>query len=586
MGQFFLDLHRFLARHDRHYLRAVAVVFVLAAAASVVVVLRPIPIKIFVEPPTPGGWLTRLEQWFGGESGRVPLYVAMILGIELSLLTLRILGENRSAHLAERFVRKVRASISATLLRGPLRNLSAGGAGSVLAAASSDLESVQRLLREVLVNAAVASLQLLLMLIVVFFIESWLFWILAAEIALLATGIAVYAQWRKKRYLRKIELEAKMLGLLAGLYQKNLDIRFTGLRAIFLGRLARLSRLLYGINLLLWRRHGVYHACTDFAIGLSAAGCLVLLIVLAGGETPPLGTFLVFVYYSVLIFPNLSQIGEAVPIINDARAALARIGANTGALPAKRPADAPPERFGEIVFDDVSFRGDGGETILNHVSFIIRPGERFGIFGDSGTGKTSILTLILGLNEPTGGRVLIDGKPAASLSLASRKRLFFFLRAQPAFAPGSVAENIQLNAALDPAALRQVTDAVGFTRRLQSDPAGIGMAVGEKGEPFSGGEQQRINLARAFLTNSPCMILDEALNSLDEDSEIGILGELIAARPETTLIVISHRRSVTRLFPRRLEVVRGGKVTLIEPVEGIPLASHAATGKDLDQAKS
>src|SRR5215468_7865197 len=125
-----------------------------------------------------------------------------------------------------------------------------------------------------------------------------------------------------------------------------------------------------------------------------------------------------FLYYTVLIFPNLSQIGESWPMITDARTALTRLGPSSGlGEPATRvPAEAAPPRFGEIVFDKVTLLGERGEPLLDSVSFTVGPGEQFCLAGDSGTGKSTILSLLLGLNTPTSGRVTINGIDASQLS--------------------------------------------------------------------------------------------------------------------------------------------------------------------------
>jgi ABC-type transport system involved in cytochrome bd biosynthesis fused ATPase/permease subunit len=104
--------------------------------------------------------------------------------------------------------------------------------------------------------------------------------------------------------------------------------------------------------------------------------------------------------------------------------------------------------------------------------------------------------------------------------------------------------------------------------RLSLDPAGRETQVSEKGEPFSGGEQQRIAIARAFLARPPCVILDESLNSLDEAGEMAITAALLAELREKTMIVVSHRRQVASLFPNRIEFVRGGKTTLVREARG------------------
>ena len=101
--------------------------------------------------------------------------------------------------------------------------------------------------------------------------------------------------------------------------------------------------------------------------------------------------------------------------------------------------------------------------------------------------------------------------------------------------------------------------------RLAVEPLGARTLVGDKGEPFSGGEQQRIAIARALMAMPPCLILDEALNSLDEESELSILRRLTTDFPEKTAIVVSHRISAKALFPFRLEMAKGGHGTIIRP---------------------
>jgi len=96
------------------------------------------------------------------------------------------------------------------------------------------------------------------------------------------------------------------------------------------------------------------------------------------------------------------------------------------------------------------------------------------------------------------------------------------------------------------------------------EPLGSHTHVGDKGEPFSGGEQQRIATARALMAHQPCLILDESLNSLDEDSELSILRRFVADFPDKTGIVVSHRASARELFPFRIEM-RKGKATIIRP---------------------
>lgn len=557
---FLRDIDKLLREHDRRWRLGMLAVFVLAALQSVAVVLRPLPIRALIERPSADSMFGTLERLTSAFASRIWLYVGLVVLIEVAILVLRYTAEVRTATLTERIIRSIRGRIAENLLRGDYRVVSAAGPGAVIAAASGDVESVQRLLREALVHAGVSTLQLALMLVIILFVEGWLFWILLFEIVGLAIAIFAYANWRKRRYLEKMDVDANLLGLLSTLQQKNLDARFTGLGAVFLSRAAAFARRLFDMNMTLWRRAGFYYSATEFIIGVSAALCLVLLFATSGGDQPPIGKFLVFTYYAVLIFPCLQQIGEAWPMINDARAALARIGANTPHREKRARAPAAPQipsGFGEIVFDEVTVMGDRGEKLLDRASFRLQPGEKMGLFGDSGSGKTTILLTLLGINRPSSGRATIGGRDLATLSLAERKRFFYYARAYPAFFPGTVYDNIALHGRPDEQRFAAMLDRVRFGGRLALEPAGVQTLIGDKGEPFSGGEQQRIAIARCLMAPQPCLILDEALNSLDEESELTILRRIATDFPEKTVIVVSHRASARALFPFRVEMTRG-----------------------------
>jgi ABC-type transport system involved in cytochrome bd biosynthesis fused ATPase/permease subunit len=137
------------------------------------------------------------------------------------------------------------------------------------------------------------------------------------------------------------------------------------------------------------------------------------------------------------------------------------------------------------------------------------------------------------------------------------------MRAQPAFLPGSVYDNIALTSTLADADLDHVVHGARLGGRLEGMREVRHATISDKGEPFSGGEQQRIAIARVFLADQPCVILDESLNSLDEPTELAITQGLIGVLAEKTLILVSHRRRVAELFNYRIEVVRGGRATVV-----------------------
>ena len=562
---FLAEIDRLMTTHVRHWRRRMTLLIGCACVQAAAIVLRPLPIKALVEPAPTEGPAFQAATTLG-----LPwlwLCMAAVLVIELAVLGLRLTVEFGVGRLCEDTTRSIRRAIARRLLRGPYREVSVIGTGAMLASASSDLEAIERLLREALLMGSVAALQLVLILVVIFWTDQTLFAILIAQICAMGFGIAAYARFRKSKYLEKMAVVGRFLGLITTLHLRLLDVRFSGLRAVFASRISGALRQLYDANIKLWRRHGTYHTLIDFTTGVSSALCLIVLILNAEGESLPVGKFLLFLYYTVLIFPNLSQLGESWPMITDARTALTRLGPSSGLgeVQTRVPTETVAPQFGPIVFDHVTLLGERGEPLLEDVSFVIRPGEQFCLAGDSGTGKSTILSLLLGLTKPTHGRVTIGGVDASELSLFARKRFFVFARAHPAFVPGPLIENVALHRTMSEDALQRILVQSRLDKRISLNALTHDATIGEKGEPFSGGEQQRIAATRLFHADQPCLILDEALNSLDEAGEIGVMKSLMGDLPGKTLIVISHRRIVTTMFPRRLELLGGGKSRLIEP---------------------
>lgn len=556
------EIDRLLTAHAPRWRPQVAGVVAVAVLKAAVVVLRPLPIKGLVDGQPAEAWAADLVQVTG--LSWLWLCLVAVLVIELTCTSLTLVVEFRLSALVERVGRSVRGTIIRRLLRGPYKDVSQVSAGAMIASASSDLDTIIGLLREGLIAGAVSSLQLVLVLIVIIFTDVSLFTLIVVQIVVLGSWIAIYSSMRKVRFLRKMGIEARFLSLLASLQQRLLDVRFSTLRAVFVGRAGNELRQLFGVNLSLWRRHGTHHALIDFVTGISTVLCLLVLLAGAGGEAVQPGKFVLFLYYTMLIYPNLAQIGETWPRIIDSRAALSRLGPASGLGSHDPRAFVPADTvgFGTIEFDNVDLVSDQGQVLLDKVSFKIEPGERFCIAGESGTGKSTILSLLLGLQQPTGGRVTIDGVEIGKLPLATRKRFFLFARAATPFVPGRLLENIVLHRELDDAALQRILSRARLDRRLTPAAVRHEATIGEKGEPFSAGEQQRIGAARWFHADQPCLILDEALNSLDEAGELGVTRALMEDWVGT-MIVISHRRTATLMFPRRIELLGGGRWQLV-----------------------
>ncbi len=226
-------------------------------------------------------------------------------------------------------------------------------------------------------------------------------------------------------------------------------------------------------------------------------------------------------------------------------------------------ADAAPIKVGggQIAFDNVVFHYRGHDTPLyDGLSVEIRAGERVGLVGRSGSGKTTFVKLIQRLHDVTGGRILIDGQDVAHATQQSLRSQIAIVQQEPILFHRSLAENIAYGrpgasseAIVEAARLANAHD---FIAQL---PNGYGTLVGERGIKLSGGERQRVALARAFLADAPILILDEATSSLDSESEALIQEAMQRLMVGRTAIIIAHRLSTVRALDRIL-VFDGGKI--------------------------
>ena len=218
--------------------------------------------------------------------------------------------------------------------------------------------------------------------------------------------------------------------------------------------------------------------------------------------------------------------------------------------------DAKPIRIeaGEVRFDNVTFQYGGHRTPLyRDLSVTIRGGERIGLVGHSGSGKTTFVKLIQRLYDVTGGRVLIDGQDVSHATQRSLRSQIAIVQQEPVLFHRSLFDNIAY--ARPGASLAEVERAAKLANAhefIAALPKGYATLVGERGVKLSGGERQRVALARAFLADAPILILDEATSSLDSESEALIQQAMERLMKGRTSIIIAHRLSTVRTLDRIL----------------------------------
>lgn len=257
-------------------------------------------------------------------------------------------------------------------------------------------------------------------------------------------------------------------------------------------------------------------------------------------------------------------------------------------LPVERPANKSfvhrPVIVGSIEFREVTFTYPGHKVpALANVSFKIAAGERVGLIGRIGSGKSTIEKLILGLYKPETGSILVDGVDVNQIDPATLRRNIGYVPQDIVLFFGTVKSNILYAAPYaEDAAMLRAAEIAGVTEFIHPAEQGFDLPIGERGEGLSGGQRQSVAIARALVLDPPMMIMDEPTNALDNRSEENFKSRLGAAITGKTFVLVTHRASLLTLVPR-LIVMDGGKIVADGPKEQV---MQALAGGKINVARS
>ena len=230
-----------------------------------------------------------------------------------------------------------------------------------------------------------------------------------------------------------------------------------------------------------------------------------------------------------------------------------------------------PELSGEIEFRNVSFSYPGqSEPALRDISLRIAPGEHVVILGRTGSGKTTLQKLMLGLYQPAeGGVVRIDGIDLRQLDPADLRRNIGFVGQDATLFYGTLRENITIGAPYaDDSAVVAAAEVAGLTQFVNRHPKGFDLLIGERGESLSGGQRQEVAIARAVLMDPPVLLFDEPTSAMDFSTEHGFKERLRPFAAHKTLVVVTHRTSLIDLATRII-VIDDGKIVADGPREQV-----------------
>jgi ATP-binding cassette subfamily B protein len=295
---------------------------------------------------------------------------------------------------------------------------------------------------------------------------------------------------------------------------------------------------------------------------------------LAGEVTP--GDLIVFAAYLKDVYGPIGGFSELVTdflsaVVGSERIA-AIIGADMTVKDSPHAIAAPPFR-GAVTFEDVTFGYKPGEPVLQHLSFTVNPGQMVALVGFSGTGKSTIVNLLLRFFDPWEGRILIDGEDIRRFKLESVRRQMSVVLQESILFRRTIGENIAYGNPQarfeDIVAAAKAAQAQDFILKL---PQGYDTLVSERGINLSGGQRQRLALARAILRNAPLLILDEPVTGLDAITESQLHETLVRLMQGKTTFVIAHRLSTIQKADVILVIDEG---TIIERGTHAELLAHS-----------
>ena len=298
-----------------------------------------------------------------------------------------------------------------------------------------------------------------------------------------------------------------------------------------------------------------------FAILFAFLAILVIGGLQAWQGTIATGTYAFLVFITQRLLWPLTTLGRTLDDYQRAMASTNRVLDLLDtpiAIPSGHRALPLDEVRGELRFEGVTFGYAGREPLLRDFNLQVPAGSTIGIVGATGSGKSTLVKLLLRLYEVQQGRILLDGQPITELELGDLRRAIGLVSQEVFLFHGTVAENIAYGSfhasrgAIERAA--QLAEASSFIRAL---PQGFDTVVGERGQRLSGGQRQRIALARAILKDPPVLILDEATAAVDNETEAAIQRSLDVITAERTTLVIAHRLSTVRHADRIVVLEHG-----------------------------
>src|SRR6266511_648227 len=561
-------LYRRLLDETRPYRLHIVGVFVLSLLASPLALLTPVPLKVAVDSvldshPVPHA-LDALLPPAATSSHTAILIVTTVMVVVLLAQLQMLLMTLLSTYVGERMVLNFRAQLFRHIQRLSVSYHDERGTTYSTYRIQYDAQAIEYIAVQGFIPFITAAVTLVLMLYIILRID-WQLGLVALAVSPLLFMLAQIYRHRMRRQSREAkELETSALSIAQEVLAALRVVKAFGQEdrehERFVGRSTQGMRARIHLAFL----EGSFALLVGLVGALGTGAVLFIGIRHVQWQILTLGDLLLVMGYLTQLYSPLKTMSKRMTDIQSWLASAERAfslldeGQDVPERPGARP--IPHRPAAALAFREVSFAYLDRFPVLRDLSFEIEPHTRLGIAGLTGSGKTTLVSLLLRFYDPDSGQLLLDGRDLRDYKLADLRNQYALVLQEPVLFSASIAENIayarpdasyeQIVAAAEAASARE------FVTRL---PDGFDTQVGERGMRLSGGERQRLALARAFLKDAPILILAEPTSSVDPRTEAMIIEALERLMRDRTTILISHRESTLEPCDVRIQL-EGGEI--------------------------
>jgi ATP-binding cassette subfamily B protein len=528
---------RSLLRYVRPYRWRIALAAAATLAATACQLIPPYLTKAVIDRYLETGAVSGLTEI-------AALYIAALMGgfvfQTVRLWMVQMVGHHVTADLRLELFRKLQRLDFRFFDREPL--------GGSMARVMADADTLQ----EIFSGGAMSVIFEVITLCGIAVVLVWMDWRLALFAATVLPFVALVIHWFQVNVRKANRKVRALIGDLTAFMQERISgmttVQMYGAEASDRAAFSQFNDAHSAAS----ARSYVCHRVLNPAMQLADALAVALIVWIGGGlmtqEAVMLGTLVAFLQYLQRFFLPMTQLADMFGILHGVSAALERIFALLDTpIEMQSPRSPVPIRMGTIRFERVTFGYVPGRLVLNDVSFEIRRGQRIGIVGTTGAGKSTIVNLLMRFYDVTDGRITIDGEDIRNFDPRELRAQFGLMLQDVCIFSGTIAENVRFgNAAICSRQIKEALEAVHANRIVDCLPGGLDAVIAERGATLSAGERQLLSFARALVLNPPVFVLDEATSNVDTNTEFAIDNALRTLMRGHTRIVIAHRLSTIR----------------------------------------